>query len=170
MKRKILVADDEKNIRQGLQLALEDEGYTVLLAADGDEAWQIISKEHINLLITDLKMPKMDGQELLKKVAAAYPTMPVVILTGHGTIEAAVEAMQSGAVDFLTKPLNLDRLFLLIKRAFSSLDLYEQNALLKKELAELKRQSGYDKIIGKSERMVRLMDTVSQIADTNASV
>ncbi len=170
MKRKILVADDEKNIRLGLQLALEDEGYSVLVAADGNEAWEIISKEHVNLLITDLKMPGMDGQELLKRVSAAYPTMPVVILTGHGTIEAAVEAMQSGAVDFLTKPLNLDRLFLLIRRAFSNLDLYEQNELLKKELAELKRQSGYDKIIGKSERMVRLMDTVKQIADTNASV
>src|SRR5690554_3852368 len=170
MKRKILVADDEKNIRLGLQLALEDEGYSVLVAADGNEAWEIISKEHVNLLISDLKMPGMDGQELLKRVSAAYPTMPVVILTGHGTIEAAVEAMQSGAVDFLTKPLNLDRLFLLIRRAFSNLDLYEQNELLKKELAELKRQSGYDKIIGKSEKMVRLMDTVKQIADTNASI
>ncbi|NLA92209.1 MAG: sigma-54-dependent Fis family transcriptional regulator, partial [Spirochaetales bacterium] len=138
MKRKILVADDEKNIRLGLQLALEDEGYSVLVAADGNEAWEIISKEHVNLLITDLKMPGMDGQELLKRVSAAYPTMPVVLLTGHGTIEAAVEAMQRGAVDFLTKPLNLARLFLLIRRAFSNLDLYEQNELLKKELAELK--------------------------------
>jgi len=170
MNRVILIADDERNIRTGLQIALEDEGYTVLLAADGDEAWKIISTQHVNLLITDLRMPGMSGQELLKRVSASYPTMPVVILTGHGTIESAVEAMRNGAVDFITKPLNLDRLFLLIRRAFSNLDLYEQNTALKKELAELKRQSGYDKIIGKSEPMVRLMDTIKQIADATASV
>lgn len=170
MNRKILVVDDEKNIRTGLQIALEDEGYTVLLAADGNEAWQIISTQHINLLITDLRMPGMGGQELLKRVSSTYPMMPVVILTGHGTIESAVEAMRNGAVDFITKPLNLDRLFLLVRRAFSNLDLYEQNTALKKELAELKRHSKYDKIIGKSEQMVRLMDTIKQIADASASV
>jgi len=117
-----------------------------------------------------LRMPGMSGQELLKRVSSSYPMMPVVILTGHGTIEAAVEAMRNGAVDFLTKPLNLDRLFILIKRAFSNLDLRDQNAALRRELAELKRQSGYNKIIGKSERMVRLMDTVKQVADATASV
>jgi DNA-binding NtrC family response regulator len=170
MNRTILIADDEKNIRSGLQIALEDEGYNVLLAADGDEAWKSITTNSIDLLISDLRMPGMNGQELLKKVVSNYPTMPVVILTGHGTIESAVEAMRNGAVDFLTKPLNLDRLFLLIRRAFSNLDLYDQNAALKKELAELKRQSGYNKIIGKSEKMVRLLDTVRQVADATASV
>jgi DNA-binding NtrC family response regulator len=170
MNRTILIADDEKNIRSGLQIALEDEGYKVLLAADGDEAWKSITKNSVDLLISDLRMPGMNGQELLKKVISNYPTMPVVILTGHGTIESAVEAMRNGAVDFLTKPLNLDRLFLLIRRAFSNLDLYDQNAALKKELAELKRQSGYNKIIGKSDKMVRLLDTVRQVADATASV
>ena len=170
MKRTILIADDEKNIRSGLQIALEDEGYEVLLAADGNEAWTAITKNNVNLLISDLRMPGMSGQELLKKVSSAYPTMPVIILTGHGTIESAVEAMRNGAIDFITKPLNLDRLFLMIRRAFSNLDLYDQNAALKKELAELKRKSGYDKIIGKSERMARLMETVRQVADAQASV
>jgi DNA-binding NtrC family response regulator len=170
MNRTILVADDEKNIRSGLQMALEDEGFEVLLASDGKEAWNLITSSQVDMLITDLRMPRMSGQELLKKVSSSYPTMPVVILTGHGTIEAAVEAMRDGAVDFMTKPLNLDRLFLLIRRAFSNLDLYDQNAALKKELAELKRQSGYNRIIGKSERMVRLMDTVKQVADATASV
>ena len=170
MNRTILVADDEKNIRHGLQIALEDEGYSVLLASDGKEAWSLVTGNSVDLLITDLRMPGMSGQELLKRVSSSYPTMPVVILTGHGTIEAAVEAMRNGAVDFLTKPLNLDRLFILIKRAFSNLDLHDQNAALRKELAELKRQSGYNRIIGKSERMVRLMDTVKQVADATASV
>lgn len=170
MNRTILIADDEKNIRNGLQLALEDEGYTVLLASDGKEAWNTITAKSVDLLITDLRMPGMSGQELLKRVSSSYPTMPVVILTGHGTIEAAVEAMRNGAVDFLTKPLNLDRLFLLIRRAFSNLDLYDQNEALRNELAQLKRQNSYTKIIGKSERMIRLMDTVKQVADANASV
>ncbi len=111
MQRTILVADDEKNIRLGLQIALEDEGYQVLLASDGQEAWKIINSSNVDLLITDLKMPKMGGNELLKKISSSFPTMPVVILTGHGTIESAVEAMRNGAVDFMTKPLNLDRLF-----------------------------------------------------------
>lgn len=170
MNRTILIADDEKNIRNGLQLALEDEGYSILLASDGKEAWDLITTNNVDMLITDLRMPRMSGQDLLKKVSSNYPTMPVVILTGHGTIEAAVEAMRNGAVDFMTKPLNLDRLFLLIRRAFSNLELHDQNAALKKELAELKRHSGYTKIIGKSEGMVRLMDTVKQVADATASV
>jgi DNA-binding NtrC family response regulator len=170
MKRTILIADDEKNIRNGLQIALEDENYNVLLAADGDEAWKTITTNHVDLLLSDLRMPGMNGQELLKRVISNYPTMPVVILTGHGTIEAAVEAMRNGAVDFMTKPLNLDRLFLLIRRAFDNLDLYDQNTALKKELAELKRQSDSSKIIGKSSKMRRLMETISQVADATASV
>lgn len=170
MRRTILIADDEKNIRSGLQIALEDEGYDVLLASDGEEAWKTISTKSVDLLVSDLKMPGMSGQELLKRVVSSYPTMPVVILTGHGTIEAAVDAMRNGAIDFLTKPLNLDRLFLLIRRAFSNLDLVDQNVALKKELAELKRQSGYSQIIGKSEKMVRLMEKVAQVADATASV
>ncbi|NCB01621.1 MAG: sigma-54-dependent Fis family transcriptional regulator [Spirochaetia bacterium] len=170
MQRTILVADDEKNIRLGLQLALEDEGYKVLVASDGEEAWSTIRKVNVDLLITDLKMPKMGGNELLKKIATTYPTMPVVVLTGHGTIESAVEAMRNGAVDFMTKPLNLDRLFMLIKRAFSNLDLYDQNTQLKKELAALRKASSYNKIIGKSEPMIRLMEKVNQVADAQASV
>jgi DNA-binding NtrC family response regulator len=170
MKRTILIADDERNIRNGLQIALEDEGYEVLLAADGNEAWALITKNHVDLLISDLRMPGLSGQDLLKKITSSYPMMPVIILTGHGTIESAVEAMRNGAVDFVTKPLNLDRLFLMIRRAFSNLDLYDQNAALKQELAELKRHSGYDRIIGKSERMVKLMEMVRQVADAQASV
>lgn len=170
MARTILVADDEKNIRNGLEIALEDEGYSVVQAADGNEAWEILTSKDVDLVIADLRMPGMNGQELLKRITSSYPTMPVIILTGHGTIEAAVEAMRNGAVDFLTKPLNLDRLFLLIRRAMNNLDLYDQNAALKRELAELKRQTGFAKIIGKSAPMVRLMETVRQVADAQASV
>ncbi len=170
MKRTILVADDEKNIRNGLSLALEDEGYEVFTAENGEQAWTLLTRENIDLLITDLRMPKVSGNELLKKVSSAYPTMPVVILTGHGTIESAVEAMRNGAVDFLTKPLNLDRLYVLLKRAFSNLELSDQNRQLKSELERLRKESSYNKIIGKSAPMSRLMDTVKQVADAQASV
>lgn len=170
MKRTILVADDEKNIRNGLSLALEDEGYNVFTAENGEQAWSLLTREDIDLLITDLRMPKVSGNELLKKVSGAYPTMPVVILTGHGTIESAVEAMRNGAVDFLTKPLNLDRLYVLLKRAFSNLELSDQNRQLKSELERLRKESSYNKIIGRSAPMSRLMDTVKQVADAQASV
>ena len=112
MKLNILVVDDEKNIREGLGKALELEGYEVFLAADGLEALSHIDRGVVDLVIADLKMPKLSGEELLKRVVATYPTVPVIILTGHGTIEAAVQAMRNGAYDFLTKPLNLDRLSL----------------------------------------------------------
>ncbi|MCK9286558.1 MAG: sigma-54 dependent transcriptional regulator [Sphaerochaetaceae bacterium] len=170
MKRTILVADDEKNIRNGLQIALEDEGYEVLLAADGNEAWKLLVSSNIDLVVSDLRMPGLSGQDLLKKVVSSFPMMPVIILTGHGTIESAVEAMRNGAVDFVTKPLNLDRLFLMIRRALTNRELYDQNEALKKELEQLKRETGSDKIIGKSEKMVRLMDRIRQVADAQASV
>jgi DNA-binding NtrC family response regulator len=85
MNRTILIADDEKNIRNGLQLALEDEGYTVLLASDGKEAWNTITAKSVDLLITDLRMPGMSGQELLKRVSSSYPTMPVAIIFTYQT-------------------------------------------------------------------------------------
>lgn len=170
MKRTILVADDEKNIRNGLQLALEDEGYEVSLAADGDEAWKAITSNNIDLVISDLRMPGLSGQDLLKRIVSSYPMMPVIILTGHGTIESAVEAMRNGAVDFVTKPLNLDRLFLMVRRAFSNRELYDQNQALKQELEQLKRKTGSDKIVGKSEKMARLMERIRQVADAQASV
>ncbi|MFA6706455.1 MAG: sigma-54 dependent transcriptional regulator [Sphaerochaetaceae bacterium] len=170
MKRTILVADDEKNIRNGLQIALEDEGYEVVLAADGDEAWNVVTNTSVDLVISDLKMPGISGQDLLKRIVSSYPMMPVIILTGHGTIESAVDAMRNGAVDFVTKPLNLDRLFLMIRRAFANRDLYDQHEALKRELEQLKRKTGLTKIIGKSEKMIRLMERVKQVADAQASV
>ncbi len=127
MKLTILVADDEKNIREGLREALALDGYDVVLAADGKEAWDAVTRGEIDLVITDLKMPHMSGEELLRNISSQYPTVPVIILTGHGTIESAVQAMHDGAYDFLTKPVNLDRLSLLVKRALSNRELVLQN-------------------------------------------
>jgi DNA-binding NtrC family response regulator len=170
MSSTILICDDEKNIREGLAIAMEDEGFQTILAASGDEAWDKINKEGADLLITDLRMDGMSGEELLKKVHAAYPRLPVIILTGHGTIETAVVAMRDGAVDFFTKPVDLDRLTLVVKKSLENNAMLAEHDSLKKELAELKARTKYDRIIGKSQKIVSLMDTVSQVAPTKASV
>ena len=166
----LLIADDEKNIRSGLELAFEDEGYTVVTAADGKEAWEKLQKNAIDLVITDLRMPEMDGYELLKRISAAYPTLPVIVLTGHGTIETAVETMRDGAVDFFTKPVDIDKLSLVVKKTISASSLAEQNRKLSEEIEKLRKQQGYGKIIGKSGKIAALMQTVSQVAPTRATV
>ncbi|MFA7112291.1 MAG: sigma-54 dependent transcriptional regulator [Sphaerochaeta sp.] len=170
MKRSILICDDEKNIRSGLAMAMELEGYESIEATDGQDAWDKINKMGVDLVITDLRMPRMSGEDLLRKIIGAYPRMPVIILTGHGTIETAVEAMRSGAVDFFTKPVDLDRLSLVVRKALSDTDLYAEHERLKEEVQQLKARNRYDRIIGKSQKMVELMDTVSQVAPTKASV
>jgi DNA-binding NtrC family response regulator len=170
MKRTILVVDDEKYIREGLVAALEMDGYTGLQAENGKAAWDIINSEPVDMVITDLRMPDMSGSELLKKIYTTYPTIPVVVLTGHGTIEDAVTAMQNGAVDFLTKPVNLDHLSVLIKRSLAGKDMAEKNRELKAELENLRRKNGYSKIIGKSPRIQKLIETIQQIAPSRASV
>jgi len=167
MKLRILVADDEKNIREGLREALVLDGYEVVPAADGQEALDAVNKGDVDLVISDLKMPRVSGEELLKGVAAQFPTVPVIILTGHGTIESAVQAMHDGAYDFLTKPVNLDRLSLLVKRALANRELAMQNRALQEEL---ERRSQFANIIGKSGEMKLVFEMVRQVAPSRSSV
>ena len=167
MKLTILVADDEKNIREGLREALMLDGFEVQMAADGREALDLITRGDVDLLITDLKMPRLSGEELLKSVTSQFPTIPVIILTGHGTIESAVQAMHDGAYDFITKPVNLDRLSLLVKRALSSRELALQNRAMQEEL---ERRSGFASIIGKSAEMKHVFEMVRQVAPSRSSV
>ena len=170
MKYTILIADDELNIRNGLIQAVEMEGYEGVGAADGNQAWDIVNSRNVDMVITDLRMPGMDGSELLKKLFTSYPTIPVVVLTGHGTIEDAVTAMQNGAVDFLTKPVNLNHLFVLIKKSLSSRDMARKNQELQEELDRIKSRTSYSPLVGKSPAVQRLMDTIVQIAPSRASV
>jgi DNA-binding NtrC family response regulator len=167
MKFNVMVVDDEKNIRAGLGKAIELDGHNVLLAEDGQHALETLEEEEVDLIIADLKMPRVSGEELLRRVVESYPTLPVIILTGHGTIENAVQAMRDGAYDFLTKPVNLDRLSLLVKRALSTRELALQHRALQEELQQ-KRQ--FANIIGKSAEMKRIFDIVRQVAPTKASV
>jgi DNA-binding NtrC family response regulator len=166
----ILVVDDEKNIREGLGKALQLDGYNVLLAENGNAAIAAIGKHEIDLVISDLKMPGMTGEELLKQVTSKYPTIQVIILTGHGTIETAVNAMRDGAYDFLTKPVNLDRLSLLVSRALSKRDLVLQHRALKEEVDRIKSKQKYTRIIGKSSQMKKVMEIAEQVAPSKASV
>ncbi|MBN2510697.1 MAG: sigma-54-dependent Fis family transcriptional regulator [Spirochaetales bacterium] len=170
MKFNVLIVDDEKNIREGLSKALELDGYATFIAEHGKEALDIIHSEEIDLVITDLRMPVMSGEELLKQVTGAYPTVPVIILTGHGTIENAVNAMRDGAFDFLTKPLNLDRLSLLAKRALANRELVLQHRALQEEVELLGAKNRFSKIIGKSSQMKKVMELVEQVAQTKATV
>ena len=170
MKFNVLIVDDEKNIREGLGKALELEGYRIFLAEDGRVGLEIVNRNEVDLIIADLKMPGMSGEELLKQVSASYPTIQVIILTGHGTIETAVNAMRDGAYDFLTKPVNLDRLSLLVKRALSTRDLARQHRELQEEVERMKRRQKFARIIGKSSEMKKVMEIIEQVAQTRASV
>ena len=167
MKFSILVIDDEKNIREGLAMALEDEGYEVITADNGKTGLDIALKDEVDLVITDLKMPEISGEEVLREVISKTPGVPVIVLTGHGTVETAVEAMRMGAYDFLTKPLNLERLFLLVKRALQNRALVLQNRAL---LHDIETKQSFENIIGKSPLMEKVFENIKKVAPTKASV
>jgi len=167
MKFRILVADDEKNIREGLAAGLELAGYEVVIAADGDEAFKRFHKGDIDLVISDLRMPGLCGEDLLKKILGEIPDFPVIILTGHGTVESAVEAMRLGAWNFLSKPVNLDHLCELVKQALANRELVFKHRRL---LDELERRESFEAIIGTSAAMRRVFDTTGRAAPTKASI
>lgn len=166
----ILVADDEKNIRSGLGEAISLEGYDVIEAENGKVAWEKMNCNNVDLLLTDLRMPEMTGEELIRKVRASFPKLPIIVLTGHGTIENAVEIMKYGAIDFYTKPIDSDKLMLVIKKSIKNSQLEEQNRKLTEEIERLKKERKYSKIIGHSASVEKLMDTIRQVAPSRSSV
>ena len=167
MKFTILIIDDEKNIREGLAANFELEEYNVKTAASGEEGLKLIERGDIDLVITDLRMNGISGEEVLRKVTAETPGIPVIILTGHGSIDSAVDAMRHGAYDFLTKPLNLDQLDMIVKRALESREMSLQHQQLKKEIESENVLSG---MIGKSQAMLKIMETIKKAASSKANV
>lgn len=167
MKFTLLIIDDEKNIREGLAANFELEDYNVKTAATGEEGLALIEKGDIDLVITDLRMPGMGGEQVLEKVAAETPGIPVIVLTGHGSIDSAVEAMRHGAYDFLTKPLNLDQLGMIVKRALESREMSLQHQQLKKQVEDT---SALKEMIGSSAAMQKVQQTIRKVADSKASV
>lgn len=167
MKFTLLIIDDEKNIREGLGANFEMEGYNVKLAENGQQGLDFISKGDIDLVITDLRMPGISGEEVLRKVTTETPGIPVIVLTGHGSIDSAVDAMRNGAYDFLTKPLNLDQLTMIVKRALEARELSLQHTQLKKEV---EKDMAFDKMIGKSAEMQKVFEMIKKVASSKASV
>ncbi|MBP5520216.1 MAG: sigma-54-dependent Fis family transcriptional regulator [Treponema sp.] len=163
----ILTIDDEENIRNGLADNFELEGYDVKQAANGAEGLSLIAQGGIDLVITDLRMDGISGSEVVQKVTTEYPGIPIIVLTGHGSIDDATAALKAGAFDFLTKPLDLDHLNKIVKNALQGKILAEQNRELKERL--LKSESP-DEMIGKSDSLGRVRQMILKAAPTKASV
>ncbi len=164
MPKTILVADDEKGIRDSLRRLLEYEKYNVILAGDGPAALHEAENEIVDLALLDIKMPGMDGMEVLASLHRSKPELPVVIISGHGTIQTAVEATRLGAFDFIEKPIDADRILLVIRNGLAQRRLLKENISLK---AEVQRRT---RIIGEHPEMEAIMETLSKVAPTNARV
>ncbi|MEK6618884.1 MAG: sigma-54 dependent transcriptional regulator [Nitrospirota bacterium] len=164
---KILIVDDERSMRDVLSIMLKRAGYDVTVASDGEEAIAHIDKELFDLVITDLKMPKAGGLEVLKAVKESSPESVVLIITAYASTESVVEAMKLGAYDYLTKPFQVDEVQLIIRNALEKRRLSTENILLKREMAS---QSSFAQIIGQSEAMQKVFDVVRKVADTKSNV
>ncbi len=166
MKPTILIVDDERNTREGLARALRRQ-YRILLAESAMAALEVLKTESPEAVLTDLRMPGMDGMTLVKRILASEPKPVCILLTAYGNVETAVEAMKCGAYDFLTKPVNLDRLEVLLKRAINTRKLEESNRQLHQQLDS---KYGMEQIIGTSSVMQSVFDTIRQVAPSRATV
>lgn len=162
----VLIVDDDKATREGLALALRG-AHTVHTAADAEAALATLTANAVDLVLTDLRMPGRDGLSLLRDIVTNHPGLPVILLSAYGSVESAVAAMREGAYDFLTKPVNLDHLELVVRRALRQKTLERQNAKLRTQLAG---QSALDRLIGSSEAMLRVRERIAQAAPTPATV
>ncbi len=163
----ILVVDDEPLQREILKTILDDSGYETYTAASGEEALRILKKYNPDVLLTDLKMEGMDGIELIESISLDSYTPTMIIMTAHGTITSAVEAIKKGAFDYLTKPLNKNSLLLTVQRAVERSELMKENRQLHKELFDRFKMEG---IVGKSEKMKEAMDIMKKISPSPATV
>lgn len=163
----ILIIEDKESMLEMLKQTLEAEGYEVITSKDGAEGIKNISNEKVDLILTDLKLPKKDGFDVLKAARDENPLLPVIVMTAYGTIETAVKAVKQGAYDFITKPFDTEHLLLLIKRAIHANRLATENILLKEEFSD---RFGLPKIIGKSSQMQEITAKIQKVAPTNATV
>ncbi len=163
----ILVIEDKESMLDMLTQTLEAEGYEVIPARDGAEGIKKLADGSIALVLTDLKLPKKDGFEVLKAVKDENPLLPVIVMTAFGTIETAVRAVKQGAYDFLTKPFDMDHLLVLMKRALDTTRVATENILLRSEFSD---RLGLPKIIGKSSQLQDISEKIQKVASTNATV
>ncbi len=162
----ILIVDDERNTREGLQRALQDR-YDVLLAEDSQKATQTLESTPVDVMLTDLRMPGVDGMSLLRRAMSLTNPPVCIMMTAYGSIENAVQAMQAGAYHYLTKPVNLDELELVIQRALNSRRIESENINLHEQI---ERKFGLENIIGESPAMRQVFETVQQVAPSRVTV
>jgi two-component system NtrC family response regulator len=165
--RTILIVDDEKNYLTILSAVLEDEGFEVLTALGGREALEVHKTSDLDLILTDMKMPEMDGIELLEHIKSVDPDLPVIMMTAYGTVDKAVEAMQKGAYTYVLKPFDNERLIIYVKKAISMYQVVKENRILRDAVES---QYRFGNIIGKSKKMRDIFDTIQKVAPTNATV
>jgi DNA-binding NtrC family response regulator len=164
---KILVVEDKESLAQMLRETLELEGYEVIVASDGAEGIKRIKDSKVDLVLTDMKLPKKDGLAVLKASKGENSLIPVIVMTAFGTVETAVNAMKMGAYDFITKPLDTDYLLILIKRSLKNQRIVTENLLLKDVLSQ---RVGVPAIIGMSEGMVEVAENIKKVASAKTTV
>ena len=162
MSQRILIVDDEESIRASLRKLLEYKGYEPLLAEDGPTALQILAEQAVDVMLLDIKMPRMDGIEVLQKVRAQHAELSVIMISAHGTIETAVECTKHGAFDFLEKPWDQERLLLTIRNAVTQRQLVLRNRELQRT------HPGHDDMVGQSAVLMEIRDTIGRVAQTDA--
>ena len=160
----ILIIDDENSIRSTLKEILVYEKYLVLEASNGIEGIELIKKEQIDLVLCDIKMPKMDGLEVLQQSQIIQPDLPFIMISGHGTIDTAVEATKKGAYDFIAKPPDLNRLLITVRNALVKSELITETKILKRKVAKT------NAIIGESTPILKIQETIEKVAPTEARV
>lgn len=167
MTAKILIADDEKPIRDSLKMILDEEGYATDVVGDGEEALQKIKEENYDVVITDIKMPKVDGIQVLEEASKISPETFFIIMTAYASVKTAIDALRQGAYDYLIKPVEFDDLILRVKRLLD----YKKLALENKSLRQrISADMGFTNLIGKSEPMKKVFDLISHVAPTNSNV
>jgi DNA-binding NtrC family response regulator len=160
----ILIVDDEKAIRKSLREILEYEKYTVDEAADGAEAIEKIKEIAYDLVLCDIKMPKFDGMEVLENSLVANPDLPFIMISGHGTVDTAVEAVKKGAYDYISKPPDLNRLLISLRNALDKQSLVTQTKVLKRKVTKNRE------IVGDSPAIKKIKDTIDKVAATDARI
>ncbi len=167
-RKQILVVDDEPNLRRVLSAQLERDGYDVHIAEDGQQGLDLLRDNHIDLVITDLRMPKVDGMELLRRAMEIDDTLPVVMITAHGTVDNAVEALKTGAFDYITKPFDQAEVRAIVRKALRTRDLSSAEASRPADVADTP-EARYG-IIGQSPGIRAIYDIISRVADTPTTV
>lgn len=162
----ILVVDDESSIRNVLRDILEMEDYEVEEAKDGIEALAKVKINKFDVIISDIKMPKMDGMDVLERIQVLAPDIPVIMISGHGSIETAVDAVKKGAFDYISKPLDMNRILITIRNAMDRSSLVAETKTLKKKI----RKTNAQDIIGTSAAIAKIKQTIDRVAETDARV